>query len=82
LHGGLRGEVPAELTAGYERFEDRVAGVTPTNLVKLLFMSKVDTGRRLVRLGLFPGFPDAAADALADGPVRRMPEQRAADKRA
>jgi len=42
----------------------------------------VDIGRRLVRLGLVPGCPSAAAEALDDGPVRRMPEQRAAEKRA
>ena len=72
----------AELSAGYEHFDDGVEGVSHINLVKRLLLSNSDVGRRLIRLGLLQGCPDAASEALTEGSRRRTPEQRAAEKRA
>jgi len=44
--------VTAELSAGYEHFEDGVEGVSHINLVMRLLLSNSDVGRRLIRLGL------------------------------
>ena len=82
LHGGLTGEVTAELSTGYERFEEGVESVSHIKLVKRLFLSNAVVGRRLIRLCLLPGCPDAASETLTEGTRRRTPEQRAAEKRA
>ena len=81
MHSGLKGEVTAQLSAGYEQFEACVAVVPPVNLVKRLLLSQVDVGRRLIRVGVLPGRPDASIEALAEGPERHMPEKRPAHKR-
>lgn len=77
------GNVVAELSAGHEAFVDHAPGLTGVNLVGRLFFNEPLVGQRLVRLGLLPGCPDAAAEAtLTDVRQRRTPDQRAADKQA
>jgi len=71
LHGGLRGEVMAVLSAGFEAFRDGAHWVTECNMVSRLFLDNTNVGRRLIRLGCLPGCADA--ETTADGtPVARV----------
>ena len=59
LHGGMRGEVMAALSAGCEEFFDNEDTLTPRNLVGRLFLSSAADANRIIRLGCLPGSADA-----------------------
>jgi len=75
LHGGMRGEVTAALSAGCEEFFDNEDTLTPRNLVGRLFLSSAADANRIFRLGCLPGCADAttSTSGVATLPIVTLP---------